>query len=59
MQSVYSDEGVTEAQADIVTVPAFTLSSVAPPNQTQIDNKKKKKTPAPKLEPDTTPVKVV
>jgi hypothetical protein len=59
VQSVYSDEGVTEAQAEIVTVPAFTLSSIVPPKKTLIDNKQKKKTPTPKVELDTTPVKVV
>lgn len=44
IQSVYFDEEITQADAEIVTVPAHTLQSLTVPNDPQVNNKKKKKT---------------
>ena len=59
LQFFYSDEGVTDAQAEVTTVPVFTLSPAILPKLAKADNKQKKKAPVTKVQLDNTPIEVV
>jgi hypothetical protein len=56
VQSVYFDEEITQAYAEIVTVPAHTLFPTIIPAETPGNDKKKKKVPLPAVKPDDSPI---